>query len=402
MKNRKFITILLSLLLLALVLPQTLSQTNTKTYRVKSGDKLALIARQFDLSVDEIVALNNIDNVNSIRIGQVLRVSLDNLVIIEDAVINPLPSNKDPISSQHTKILNEIKIMLETEYLADTTVNNQASTFTGVLWPTAYPQPIKNIIFTPNTIVQGESFNMTIELESFVPLHAHFVGQRFPFFVDSETSQHAVLAVPVVQKAGIYPLDLEYQNLDGTIQNLTLPIPIMASNLESENITSLPITTSRLGQETNHLEEERIAKQCANYTAERHWDSAFRYPVDTVNISSNFGNQRVYKGSPASSVHQGLDFKTQRNAPVYASATGIVRLANDLSIRGSTVIIDHGMGLCTIYSHLSGIKINEGDMVSKDDVIGTVGASGLVNHDNLHWELQIMGIAVNPEPWIEE
>jgi len=316
---KKIKNILTTLLLLALLTTAPQALTQTKTYRVKSGDNLAIIARQFDLSLDEIVALNNIRNANDITIGQILNVSLDNLVIIEDAIINRLPSNKDPISKEHSSVIKEVQAMLADSQV---TTSDDVSVFTGALWPTAYPQPINNITFSTNSIVQGESFGLTIELATWKVLHARFVGQEYPFFVESDTVQNAILAVPVSQKAGIYPLDIEIQNDDGTAQNLTLPITINALASEEEFVKSLPISTSSIGAQSSYLEEQSIRRHCAKFDAVRHWDSAFRYPINNAPISSAFGNNRIYKGSPASSAHQGLDFRLLTT--VWVSAQFIV------------------------------------------------------------------------------
>lgn len=402
---KKYLSTLLTIIIIFTLLLNSEAQSN-KTYRVRSGDILAHIARQFDLSLDEIIALNNIKNANSIKIGQILKVSLDDIVILEDAVINPLPSNKDPVKSDHISILKEFRTMLNTLDSADEKTSDDTTAFTGALftgaqWPTAYPHPIQNITFSTSEVLQGHSFGLNIMLQEAATLRASFVGQGYSFLSNGLTHD-TLMAVPVFQKPGIYPLDIEITKADSTIQNLILPISINAGLSERKSIGVLPTTTSRLGQETNRLEANTISKHCTNFDTTRHFDSGFQYPLSQASIHTDFGINRFYAGSPANSIHEGLDFKVKRKTPVSASANGIVRLAQDLTIRGNVVVIDHGMGLCTVYSHLDEFQVAEGDTITKDDVIGTVGATGLVNHTNLHWEIRIMGIPVNPQQWVEE
>ncbi len=391
----KHLTLKLIIIILLTLIFNSEAQAS-KTYRVKSGDILAHIARQFDLSLEEIIALNNISNANSIKIGQILRVSLDDVVIIEDAVINPLPSNKDRVNNNYTSILSDFKAILKTLDSEDESSN---ATFTGALWPAAFPYPIQNITFSTSEVLQGQSFGLTIALQESATVHASFVGQGYSF-LSNGLIQETVMAVPAFQKAGIYPLDIEITQSDNTIQNLVLPIRINATAYERESIGVLPTTTSQLGQETNRLEAETIAKHCRNFDATRHFDSGFQYPVSQESVHSEFGTNRFYAGSPASSIHEGLDFKVKSKTPVSASANGIVRLAENLTIRGNVIVIDHGMGLCTVYSHLDELQVGQGQQITKDDIIGTVGATGLVNHAHLHWELRVMGIAVDPQQWI--
>lgn len=382
-----------------------LSQAQSaKTYRVQSGDQLSKIARANGLTLEEIIALNNIKNANDIYIGQRLNVSLANVILVEDAIINPLPSNKKAVNSENTAIAAAFEAHLEEkELLARTTAttSSESQAFTGALWPSQYPAPITNMAFSPAEARQGRSFGLTIQLSQYALLKARFVGQEFLFFVDDAFSQNAILAVPATQEPGIYPLDIEI-TIDEVTQNLTLPIIVSASTFETESIDTPPITTARLGPDSSRLEAERITELCSNFDAVRHWDSAFRYPIDASIEVSEFGSKRTYEGSSYTSFHNGLDLKANSRTAVHATANGVVRLAEDLLIRGNTVIIDHGMGLCSVYSHMSKLLVAEGDTVTKDQVIGNAGSTGLVERTHLHWEMRVMGISINPQQWTVE
>ncbi len=117
---------------------------------------------------------------------------------------------------------------------------------------------------------------------------------------------------------------------------------------------------------------------------------------------SGFADRRIYKykGKEVDrAVHLGMDLASTANAKVGAANGGRVVMAADEGIFGNTVIIDHGFGLASLYSHLNEITVNEGDRVSKGDVIGTTGLTGLAGGDHLHFSMIVHNVFVNPVEW---
>lgn len=100
--------------------------------------------------------------------------------------------------------------------------------------------------------------------------------------------------------------------------------------------------------------------------------------------------------------HLGIDLASVAQAPVPAANAGSVVFADDLGIYGNCVIIDHGLGLQTLYAHLSQIGVKVGDTVSKGQIIGHTGATGLAGGDHLHYDVLIAGRQVNPLEWWDE
>ena len=119
-------------------------------------------------------------------------------------------------------------------------------------------------------------------------------------------------------------------------------------------------------------------------------------------VMAEYGDIRTYtyRGKAISnSAHLGYDLASHANAPVGAANAGIVRFAANLSIYGETVIIDHGMGLMTLYGHLAAITVEEGQQVSKGDIIGKSGSTGLAGGDHLHFGVVIHGYEISPLHW---
>ena len=129
-------------------------------------------------------------------------------------------------------------------------------------------------------------------------------------------------------------------------------------------------------------------------TSEREWKSSFQRPV-TAEISDVFGVQRVFNGA-VQSTHQGLDFRVPTGTQVSAVNSGTVILAQFLYFEGNCIVIDHGQGLLTLYLHLSELRVNKGDRVSKGQLIGLSGGTGRATGPHLHLAVRWQGVYLNP------
>lgn len=97
--------------------------------------------------------------------------------------------------------------------------------------------------------------------------------------------------------------------------------------------------------------------------------------------------------------HLGIDLASTARAPVPAANAGTVVYAQDLGIYGLCVILDHGLGLQSLYGHLSQIDVQPGDTVSKGQIIGKTGMTGMAGGDHLHFDVLVSGQQVNPIEW---
>jgi murein DD-endopeptidase MepM/ murein hydrolase activator NlpD len=131
------------------------------------------------------------------------------------------------------------------------------------------------------------------------------------------------------------------------------------------------------------------------------WQGPFVQPRNTK-VFSNFAETRtyVYDGREVDTqVHYGFDLASTKQSPVPAANAGVVAFAGPLTIYGNTVIVDHGLGLQTLYAHLSSIDVKPGDKVAKGHVLGRTGATGLAIGDHLHFEVLVSGVSVTPLEW---
>jgi len=115
-----------------------------------------------------------------------------------------------------------------------------------------------------------------------------------------------------------------------------------------------------------------------------------------------FGDHRTYfyKGKSVSkSLHSGVDLASLTHAPIEAANSGIVRFAGPLGIYGNTIIVDHGLGVTTHYAHMSTIQVRPEQTVTRGEIIGSSGATGLAGGDHLHFGVAIHGRFVDPREW---
>jgi murein DD-endopeptidase MepM/ murein hydrolase activator NlpD len=130
-------------------------------------------------------------------------------------------------------------------------------------------------------------------------------------------------------------------------------------------------------------------------TPKPYFDSGFIWPVEGP-ISGVYGSQRILNGKPRRP-HFGVDIAMPTGTPVRAAAAGIVRVAvTDMYFTGGTVLIDHGFGLNSVYSHLSSVRVKPGQAVTKGDVIGAIGATGRATGAHLDWRVNLFLTRLDP------
>ncbi len=120
-------------------------------------------------------------------------------------------------------------------------------------------------------------------------------------------------------------------------------------------------------------------------------------PVEYRGISSKFG-YRIHPITHKRELHRGTDLRAKMNTPVYATADGVVEFAGSHNTKGygRLIILDHAYGFRTLFGHLNKIKVKNGQVVKKGDLIGYTGNSGLSNGPHLHYEVRFIQRSLNP------
>jgi len=131
------------------------------------------------------------------------------------------------------------------------------------------------------------------------------------------------------------------------------------------------------------------------------WKGAFSQ-LSNSKVEANFADHRTYVYNSEAidtAYHLGYDLSVTKQYPIEAANSGNVVFVGDLGIYGNTVILDHGLGLFTLYSHLSSFEVKVGDAVKERQILGRTGETGLAAGDHLHYGVYLHGVAVLPVEW---
>ena len=157
----------------------------------------------------------------------------------------------------------------------------------------------------------------------------------------------------------------------------------------------------KINNELRRANNETIAAQAKKTAPKILWEGAFE-ALGGSQVESSFADFRtyVYKGKEVDrQVHLGFDLAKTANAPVTAANHGKVVFAGDLGIYGNCVIVDHGMGVQSLYGHLASLGVQDGQDVRKGQTLGASGQTGLAGGDHLHFSMMLNGRFVNATEW---
>lgn len=206
---------------------------------------------------------------------------------------------------------------------------------------------------------------------------------NFIFGFDAEAEGKYVLRVKqkgIKEKTFIY----EFEKIVYEKQKLSVA---------SKYVTPPKRFAKKIAEESIKMKRARAK---TNNVKEAYYLSGFRFPVDSVTITSDFGLTRILNGKPKN-LHNGLDFRGGVGAPVYAISDGIVRLAaENFYYNGTFVLLDHGQGLTSVYLHFSKLNVKTGDRIKKGDLIGEVGSTGRSTGPHLHLGIQWYNNRIDP------
>ena len=149
---------------------------------------------------------------------------------------------------------------------------------------------------------------------------------------------------------------------------------------------------------------DTIASLAAKSQPKMLWTDAFA-PMGNAQVESRFADRRTYFHDNKEidrQVHLGFDLASLQRAPVLSSNAGVVVFADYLGIYGNCVIVDHGLGVQSLYAHLSTMSVKEGETVTKGKELGRTGATGLAGGDHLHFTMLLQGTPVNPVEWWDQ
>lgn len=407
--SRLLLACLLILAQCALLQPDRVAaQTSGDTYVVQQGDTLASIAAELGIPLEILAATNQLANINALKIGQVL------LLPVGSSRRTVLARPGDTIQSiAERKGLSDLRLAI----LNSTTPT--ARLFPGQpirllrdSGPLATPFGSVRIVGVPSTIVQGQAGWIEAEVDRPLSLEASWNGAPLgirPLAIGKKDDVRGEVIfwgghVPVSasEEPGVYSLRLSYQATNGVTVSRSFPVFVQGHVFPVQEIRLPPDKNALVEQEISQEELDYLSPIWSRTVTPIQWRNPFLLPLQSdFPTTSPYGVSRNYNSGQYFSFHTGQDFAAPGGSPVLAPADGIVALAEPLTVRGTSVILDHGAGMFTGYWHLQEALVVPGDKVQAGEPIGLVGTTGRSTGEHLHWELRIYGVAVDPMPFLK-
>ena len=257
------------------------------------------------------------------------------------------------------------------------------------------------LVITPSVIEQGEPALITAVGVTSISSVKSFTFNNRPlvmFIYEGEVS--ALLGVDLRAAPGTFPLVLTLNDGKELRENFVI---------KARQLVQAPFDIpEKLGGNTPQSEKELITTlgqeekiiNAISTSNTRLWTESFGPPLKGVlTVADPYGYTRVTGNYTLA--HKGTDFKASIGTPVYAMNRGLVKFTGELRNYGKMVIIDHGLGLQTVYLHLSEISTTLDQMVEKGELIGMSGDTGYVLGPHLHLSVKIWDISIDPIRFLE-
>lgn len=201
--------------------------------------------------------------------------------------------------------------------------------------------------------------------------------------------------------------DLIAEVVDHVGQSIKLSsnLEILAFNFPKQK--GFSVNAEKLAEEKSVSMNANVLSDAINRWAqespkEKLWHGKFELPMQVRRMTTPFGEIRVTQEC-GRYMHRGVDLVNMPRSIVWAAQTGKVIIKDRFTMTGNTVVLDHGLGVMTVYAHLDSFaEIEIGDLLKKGRPVGKVGMTGYANGYHLHWELRINGVAVDPIEWTEK
>jgi len=224
-----------------------------------------------------------------------------------------------------------------------------------------------------------------------------FLGKEYFLKKDDiDVESFIFLGLDLDTKPGLHMMKILIIQKGGTWEYIQKEIPVTAKEFAVRKlwVDEKFVTPPLWARERIKIEAEILSYIYSIQTLRWLGEGEFILPTSD-DIVPNFGEKRIFNNIPRSS-HSGVDISSPYGTAVKASNSGKVVLAKELYFAGKTVIIDHGLGLFTLYCHFSSLGVKRGEMVKKGTIIGVVGATGRVTGPHLHWGVKLLGTRIDP------
>ncbi|RMG10426.1 MAG: M23 family metallopeptidase [Deltaproteobacteria bacterium] len=255
-----------------------------------------------------------------------------------------------------------------------------------------------HVSWQPEAPRQGDPLLLELRAGGSVQrVRGRFLGRRVEFFRWGPGRWRALAPIPAGTRPDRHRLRLTLWDASGRRRTLTRSIGVAEADFPTSELSVDPKFTRPPAAVRPRIRRERrrIRRAWQDTGPTRWWRAPFLRPLKSPRTSV-FGVRRLFNGKLRSR-HNGVDLDGKIGDPIRATNHGRVVLAGDLYYTGRCVFIDHGYGLFSVYFHMTDLRVKEGEVVHKGQIIGTVGESGRVTGPHLHFGIKLLGAYVDPE-----
>ena len=252
------------------------------------------------------------------------------------------------------------------------------------------------LMLTVFSLVQGDALQLDYpNTDGLDQVEVEWRNRTIPLIQVSD-QWVAIIGADLDLGTGDYPATVTFQFSDGRRESRDEIIRVESKSFPITRLTVEPrfVELSPEDLERSRRESRRLGEVFGRITPDILWDDVFAVPIPNAE-GSNFGHRRVFNDQPRNP-HSGADISATSGTPIRSTNRGQVVETGDYFFNGNTVIVDHGLGVYSVYLHLSEIDVEPGQMVEKGEVVGLVGATGRVTGPHLHWGFRVQNARVDP------
>jgi murein DD-endopeptidase MepM/ murein hydrolase activator NlpD len=262
----------------------------------------------------------------------------------------------------------------------------------------ALPIPVTPVLrIAPLRPRQGQAiFVSTAGVPQEEPVIMTWDGKRYAIYpVGAEW--RGVIPLKIEERPGAHTVRVKYRATDGSTRTVERAVSVGRAPLRVQRL-KMSRSTEKLYSHPGRAQElATVRRALRTQTSRQQWDGDFMVPTKG-RFSTPFGVKRIRNGRHVG-YHRGLDIAAATGTPIRSAAAGRVVLSRSLKMHGKTVVIDHGLGVTSLYIHQSALRCREGQAVRRGDLIGEVGMTGTATGPHLHWSIYVHGSAVSPLFW---
>ncbi|MGH7360310.1 MAG: M23 family metallopeptidase [Candidatus Methylomirabilales bacterium] len=228
-------------------------------------------------------------------------------------------------------------------------------------------------------------------------LRGTFAGRPLVFVPDAAGAHRALVGIDLQHLPGIYSIRLHWRAAEAEVTR-EIPVPVRDGAFPIQRLTLPPRMVDPDPADLPRIREEQelLETLFAHADGTPHFAEAFLLPLDPpFQPSGTFGRRRLLNRQ-LRSPHTGEDFPAPVGTPVLAANRGRVAYAGEMYFSGRSVVLDHGLGLYTLYYHLDAVAVEPGELVGRGQLLGTVGATGRATGPHLHWGARLGPARVDP------